>query len=169
MRKLLITLALVLISWTASSQVSLQFGTRLFQYSGLEAGITFGDRFGIKAIAQCDWYRPGLLSKKSNLDASLGKTYRLMYGGGIVYRFAGNFWLSIDVGYGWKGKYAIDESTGNLGVTDHVEGLDIGADIRWAFAKNWYLSAGYETIPIGFKLKRPVHDFVLGIGVNIPL
>lgn len=166
MRKAVVCLILSLACLSLSAQTELYVGVRFFQSAGLEAGLTFGDRFGFKGISQCDWYR--MSSRKSPYNNIIGKTYRLMYGGGLMMRVVGNFWLSLNAGYGWRGKYFYEETTGTLAVTDEVKGLDLGADIRWHFHNNWSVMVGYETIPVGFKLNRPVHEIVLGICFHIP-
>lgn len=167
MRKFLVCVALGLACLSLQAQTAVHVGARVFPSAGLEAGISFGNRIGIKAISQCDWYRTGMF--KYDHDEIIGKTYRLMYGGGLSVRLAGNFWFSLDVGYGWRGKYLYESESGSLAVSEQVKGLDVGADIRWNFSDNWYLMAGYETIPDGFKLNRPVHEVVLGFGVSLPL
>lgn len=166
MRKALVCLVLAFACLSLSAQTELYAGLRLFQSVGLEAGLTFGNRFGFKGISQCDWYR--LSSPKRAQNEIIGKTYRLMYGGGLMMRVAGDFWLSVNAGYGWRGKYLFEETSGTLAVTDEVKGLDLGADIRWHFHTNWSAMIGYETIPVGFKIKRPVHEIVLGICFHIP-
>lgn len=169
MKRLLLLISLALACLDLSAQSEFIWGFRLYPYSGMEVGLSFGDRFGIKAISQSDWDRPGGLINTKNetgISKALGKTYRLMYGGGLSLRVVGGFWLSLEAGYGWRGKYAIDEKNRQLAVKDHIQGLDVGVSIRWAFNENWYLMAGYETMPDGFKLGRPVNEIILGIGTS---
>ena len=169
MKKALVFILLSLMPVILSAQTDVDGfgGIRLYQNMGLELGVTWNNRIGIKAITQCDWHNPSIFKDKEKNLA--GKTHRIMYGGGVLFRIAGPIWISLDAGYGWHAEYAYDSQTGNLGAVHMVKGLDLGAEIRWDFSENWYVTAGYETIPLGFKKGTPVHEIILGVGFKAPL
>ena len=171
MRKQLIILILLLFGPFAYGQVSVIAGVNFYSNSALELGLTFKNIAGVKAIAMCDWRRTynNMVKDDNKIEKTVGKPYRLMYGGGLVINIPGPFWVGVNVGYGWKGKYIFDESSNRMCVTDHIEGLDVGLDVIWLFSEYFYAIAGYETIPKGFKSNRPVNDLKIGIGMLIPL
>lgn len=143
------------VTWIAG----LRGGTRL----GLEGGIALNNRVGVKVIGQCDWRYLNL--KSSTIEELNGKKYSLMYGGAVTVRVAGPVWMSLEAGYAWTGKYAYDEVNQQKAVVDHMKGLDLGLEAVWVFSYPFYVSLGYETMPVGFVRGAPVHDFHIGFGM----
>lgn len=171
MKKVVIVIALLLIYYTSFGQMAVSAGVNIYPHSSFELGISFKERIGVKVIAQSDWRRilHYLVKDENDVEKTIGKTYRLMYGGGLLVRVAKPVWVSINAGYGWKGKYIYDDSLQRMAVTNHVEGLDIGLDVKWVFSKYFYAYVGYETIPKGFRVNRPVNEIRVGCGMSIPL
>ena len=167
MRKILILFSLLLCGipvWGQKGTYKEFFaGLRAGNNMGMEVGMQFNERFAVKAISACDWNHPFFFKdSKHNLA---GKTHRVMYGAGASLRVGGPFWVGLDAGYGWSGKYAYADD-GSPGMVECVKGLDLGVELRWDFSEYLYALAGYETIPAGFKLGCPVHEVFLGIGFH---
>lgn len=170
MRKGLVILLLSLLCMGLQAQEKDVFlGLRLYQNAGLEVGMTFQNRFGFSLLMETDWRRVNGFKRDQDIEQAQGKVYKLMYGAAACVRIAGPVWLSLYGGYGWHGTYVWDTPNNQMAATNGVQGLDLGADVRVIIGKNFYLTAGYETIPAGFKLNRPVHEFNLGLGFAIPL
>lgn len=165
MKKYLFTLLLMVIGSLAVAQKNnLIIGIRGFQDIGFEIGFK-KEYVGFKLLSACDYelrtYNEDL--KNNKYSEHLGERYHLMYGAGFLLNVYDPLWLSFNVGYGWSGKYGWDKNREIPGSINTVKGLDVGLEVT-LFMNTFYFSAGYETIPSGYKVNKPVNIFTLAGG-----
>lgn len=163
-KSLLIVLFLAVGTWAYAQDGNVFLGFRFAQDMGVELGV-LKDGIGYKAIASCDYelwsYADDV--KKGEYSKHLGERYHLMYGAGFLMRVADPVWVSLNAGYGWAGKYGWDRDREIAGSISTVKGLDVGIEVRCNIDV-YYLSLGYETIPAGFRINKPVNIVTLAAG-----
>lgn len=141
----------------------LKVGTDL----GLEAGFK-GKKFSVKAYTFTDYTSTRLfVAGKKDTDAHEGNRYMLAYGVGAGFKLAGPFWINVDAGYAWAGKYTIDPVYDTRARKNSIDGFQLGLEAQWYFSDILYLDVGYFTIPKGFFVGRPVHCVMATIGVRL--
>ena len=161
-----IVLFLTVGTWAYAQYDRLFVGFRFFQDMGFEVGMT-KDKIGYKIIAAWDYslmsYEDDL--KKGDYSKHLGERYHLVYGLGFMYNVSDPLWLSVNAGYGWAGKYGWDRNREVAGSIGTVQGLDVGVELRYDLS-DYYFSVGYETIPAGFAVSKPVNIVSLAVGIS---
>lgn len=162
-----ILIALMLMGLASQSAFSQPFvGLKLGTDAGIEAGFTIANMVSIKGYMFTDYTSTLLLFNNKNTNPYEGNRYHLTYGGGIGARIVGPVWLVLDVGYGWGGRYTIDPVYETRARKNNAQGIELGFEGQWYFTDELYLSAGYFTIPAGFKYGAPVHCAMASIGVR---
>ena len=162
MKKILI--GLFLLCSTVAHGQDIFLGVRLLQDLGADLGFT-GDRIGFKVFGASDYHFQSTTDpKNAEFKDHTGERYHLVYGGGFMYRIAGDFWASLNAGYGWSGKYGWDEAGELYGSTRTVRGLDLGIDLMLRL-DNYYISVGYDTMPATFKRGIPMNLVAVGVGM----
>lgn len=174
MKRLFGTILLVLVMAVSAGKASAQTVGGYFSVKsnirldlGFDIGVTFKDRFGIKAGMMSDIYHPYGDENEVLQDYkdAVGKKYRLSYTAGPMVRLVDWLWLSAVVGYGEYGTYGYSDRLEMYGISGKIKGLEAGAQLRFVFG-NYSLEVGYGTIPKGFSLGNPLHDISFGIGMN---
>ena len=133
---------------------------------GLDGTVTFDDRYGVRAGFMSDFYHPFGNGEKyyQNFNEVLGKGYRLSYTAGPVVKTLDWIWLGAAIGYGEYGTYSYSTMLNKYGISEKVKGLELGLHVRFVFKELLVCEVGYNIIPTGLKLERPLHDISFGIG-----
>lgn len=142
--------------------VGIKMGTDV----GVEAGFTIADKFSVKAFSFTDFTSTKLFFVGKDDNPYEGNRYNLSYGIGAGMRIAGPFWLILDVGYGWSGKYTLDPVYASRARKDNVQGFEFGVEAQWDFGDLLYISGGYFTVPNGFSKGRPVNCIMVTAGLR---
>lgn len=174
MKKILGIILLMLVMIASTGKASAQdvggyfsLKTNIRLDVGFDIGVTFNDIFGVKAGMMSDIYHPhgDEAEVLKGYKEALGKKYRLSYTVGPMLKLADWLWLSAVVGYGEYGTYGYSTKREMYGVSGKIKGLEAGAQLRFVF-DDCSVEIGYNTVPKGFSLKRPLHDVSLGVGIN---
>lgn len=134
---------------------------------GCDIGVTFKDRFGVKVGMMSDVYHPYGDENEVLQDYkdAVGKNYRLSYTAGPMVKIVDWMWLSAVVGYGEYGTYGYSDRLEMYGISGKIKGLEAGAQLLFVFDM-YSVEVGYNTIPNGFALNRPLHDISIGVGMK---
>ena len=139
--------------------VGIKIGTDV----GVEAGFTIAGKYSLKAFSFTDYTSTKLFFLGKDSNPYEGNRYNLAYGIGAGMRIAGPFWIILDAGYGWGGKYTVDSVYETRARKDNVQGFEVGVEAQWDFG-DLYISGGYLTVPNGFSKGRPVNCIMVTAG-----
>lgn len=169
-----VVLLLVLLSGTEKMQAKVfqsYYGlvkANLHLAMGADVGFVIVDRFAVQVGMLADISRPSGndADKIAKYKEVLGDKYRLSYTAGPSVKLVDWLWLTVVAGYGEAGVYGYSERLDKYGISGKVKGLEAGIQLRFVM-KNCTVGVGYNTIPKGFSLHRPLHDVSFGIGIEL--
>lgn len=135
---------------------------------GFDVGVSFSDKFGVRAGMMTDFDRIEIGDGKdfNAFNEVLGNNYRLSYSAGPMFRLIKWFWICATAGYGEIGTYAYNSLNDVYGISGKIRGLEAGIQLQFRY-KSITFEVGYGTITKSFSVGRPYHDISFGIGMYL--